>query len=160
MAPELVIACHPTVGHLIPPPVEHLHTLLLACVIPHLQRHMACVASLCIPGPLLGQEQAEIEQRMVAARDVPHEHPNLAIVDLAPVAAPLTLDAHRVRASFGETAGIKRDDAIGFPQPSDDLTDQHLDQRPVIPGSSADEVLHDQALDLNQCRAGLSILAG
>src|SRR5215470_11947288 len=160
MATELIIAYHPAVGYLSPPPVEHLQTLLLACVIPHLPRHMACVASLFIPGPLLGQEQAEVEQRMVAARDVPHEHPDLAIVDLAPMATPLALDAHRVRAAFGETTGIKSDDAIGFPQPSDDLSDQHLDQRPVIPGRGADEVLQDQALDLNQRRDGLGILAG
>src|SRR5262245_63139034 len=127
MATELIIAYHPAVGHLRPPPVEHLQTLLLACLIPHLPRHMACLASLCIPGPLLRKEQAEVEQRMVAARDVPHEHPDLAIVDLAPVAAPLALDAHRVRASFGETTGIKGDDAIGFPQLLDHLTNQHPD---------------------------------
>src|SRR5262249_61209216 len=109
MAPQLIVTGDPAVRHLSTPQVEHLQTLLLACLIPPLQRHMAGLASLFIPGPLLGQEQAEVEQRMVAVRDVPHEHPDLAIVDLAPVAAPLALDTHRVRAAFGETAGIKSD---------------------------------------------------
>jgi hypothetical protein len=49
--------------------------------------------------------------------------------------------------------------SIGFPQPLDHLADQHLDQRPVILGRSADEVLHDEALDINEHRDGLGIFA-
>src|SRR5262245_6680748 len=96
---------------------------------------------------------------MLVVRDVPHVDPDLAIVDLPPVAAPLALDTHRVRAPFGETAGIKSDDAIRLPQPLDHLSDQHLDQGPVIPGRRADEVLDDLALDIDQGRDRLSILA-
>jgi hypothetical protein len=54
---------------------------------------------------------------MVVARDVAHENAHLAVVDLAPVATPLTLDAYRVRAALGKTAGIEGDDAIGLAQP-------------------------------------------
>jgi hypothetical protein len=43
-----------------------------------------------------------------------HEDANLAVVDFAPVAAPLAFDPDRVRASLGETARIEGDDAIGM----------------------------------------------
>jgi hypothetical protein len=120
---------------------------------------MTFPAPLRVPYPLLGQVDAEVEQSVLVARDVPHEDADLAIVNLAAVATPLAFHAHRVRAPFGEAAGIEGDNAIGFPQPFDHLSDQHLDQRPVIPGRSADEVLHDQALDINERRDVLGILA-
>jgi len=75
------------------------------------------------------------------------------------MATPLPLDSHRVRAPLGDTAEIKGDDAIGFSQPLDHLSNQHLDQRLVVPGGGADEVLHDQALDIDQGRDFLGILA-
>src|SRR5882672_11137693 len=96
---------------------------------------------------------------MVVVRDVPHEDTDLAVVDLPPVAAPLPFDAHRVRAPFGETAGIESDDAIGLPQPSRPLFDQHGDQRAMTPGRGTDELLHDQALDIDEGGDRLSILA-
>src|SRR5215470_16996664 len=102
MATQLIIACHPVVWHLIPPRVEHLQALFLPCLIAYLQRHMACLTSVLVPCPVLGQKQAEVEQGMVVARDVAHEDPDLAVVHLAPVAAPLALHAHRVRAALGE----------------------------------------------------------
>ena len=78
---------------------------------------------------------------MVVARDVPHEHAHLAVVDLAPVATPLALHPHRMRAPLGEAAGIEGDDAIGFPQLLDHLPNQHVNQRAMIPGGGADERL-------------------
>ena len=152
MATELIIACHPAVGYLIPPCVEHLQALRLARVIAHLRRDMACLASWLVVCPLCGQRQAEVEQGMIMARDVPHEDPDLAGVHLAPVPAPLALHPDRMRAPLGETAGIKRNDAIGFPQPLDDLTHQHAHQRAMIPGGGTDELLQDQALDVDQRR--------
>ena len=68
----------------------------------HVLRHVTCLAVLLIPPPLLGQGQTEVEQGMVVARDVPHVHAHLAVVDLAPVATPLALHTHRVRATLGE----------------------------------------------------------
>jgi hypothetical protein len=65
---------------------------------------------------------------MVVLRDVAHAHTDLAVIHLARVAAPLTLDAYRVRAAFGETAGIESDDAIGLAQSIGHLTNQHLEQ--------------------------------
>src|SRR5206468_8867172 len=46
--------------------------------------HMALLTPLWGPRPVLGQGQAEIEQGMIAACDVPHVHPDLTGVDFAP----------------------------------------------------------------------------
>src|SRR5438132_12017378 len=59
--------------HLFPPRVEHLQALFLPCLIAYFQRHMACLASLLVSCPVLGQRQAEVKQGMVVARDVAHE---------------------------------------------------------------------------------------
>ena len=80
---------------------------------------------------------------MVVARDVRHEDAHLAVIDFAAVAAPLALHAHRMPASLREAAGIKGDDAIGFPQLLDHLADQHREQRAMIPGRGADKLLDD-----------------
>src|SRR2546425_6858325 len=123
VAPQFIVTGDPAVRHLLPPRVEHLQALLVARVIPHLRRDMALRTPLRIPCPLLGKGQAEVEQGMVVARDVPHEDADLAVVDLAPVATPLALHSHRMRAALGEAAGIKGDHAIGFTQPIHDLSD-------------------------------------
>ena len=120
---------------------------------------MTCLTPLLVSCPVLGEGQAEVEQGMIVARHVPHVHAHLAVVDLAPVATPLTLHPHRVGAPLWETAGIEGDDAIGFPQPIDHLSDQHLDQRPMVPWRRADEFLYDQALDIDQGGDLLGILA-
>src|SRR5215813_1688067 len=96
---------------------------------------------------------------MVVARDVSHEDAHLAVIDFASVAAPLAFHAHRMPAPLREAAGIKGDDAIGFSQLLDHLPNQHTNQRAMIPGGSADELLQDQALDIDQRCDVLSILA-
>src|SRR5215471_14404752 len=78
---------------------------------------MACLASLLVPCPLLGKGQAEVKQGMIMVRDVAHEDPDLAVVDLPPVATPLALHPHRMRAALGEAAGIEGDDTIGCALP-------------------------------------------
>ena len=120
---------------------------------------MAFLASLLVSCPLLGQGQTEVEQGMVVARDVAHEHPDLAVVNLAPVAAPLALHPHRMGATLGKTARIKGDDTIGFSQPLDPLSDQHRHQWPMIPGDGTDEVLDDLSLHIDQRRDFFGILA-
>jgi hypothetical protein len=96
---------------------------------------------------------------MGVARDVPHEDAHLAVIDFASVAAPLALHAHRMPASLREAAGIKGDDAIRFPQLLDHLSDQHREQRAMSPGRSADKLLQDQALDIDEGGDRLRILA-
>jgi hypothetical protein len=89
----------------------------------------------------------------VLSRDVTHEHADLAVINLAPVAAPLALDSHRMRAAFGETAWIEGDDAIGLAQPLGHLPHQHHDQRSVVPWGDTDEVLQDLSLDIDPGRS-------
>src|SRR6266446_1243180 len=100
VAPQFIISCDPAVGHLITPSIEHLQALLVPRVIPHLRRDMALRTPLLILCPVLGKGQAEVEQGMVVARDVPHEDADLAVVALAPVATPLALHAYRMRAAL------------------------------------------------------------
>jgi hypothetical protein len=64
-----------------------------------------------------------------------------------------------MQAPLREAAGIKGDDAIGFPQLLDHLSDQYRDQWAMIPGRGADEFLDDQALDIDEGGDLLSILA-
>ena len=97
---------------------------------------------------------------MVVLTDVAHEDADLAVVDLAPVATPLALDPDRVRAAFGETARIEDDDAIGLAQAIGHLSDQHLDQRAMVPWRGADEFLDDLSFDIDERRDVLGVLAG
>src|SRR5712691_12181364 len=159
VAPQLIVTRHPAVRDLRTSLVEHLQTLLGSRVIPHLLWHMAFLTSWLVPCPLLGQRQAEVEQGMVVATDVPHEDAHLAVVGLAPVTTPLAFDPHRMCAALGKAPRIEGDNAIGCPQLSDHLSNQDLDQRPVVPWRCADEVLHDQALDIDQGCYFLGILA-
>ena len=159
MATQFIVPCDPAMGHLITPRIEHLHTLLLPRMIAHLCGHVACLAAALVACPLLGQGQAKVEQGMVLAGDIPHEHAHLAGVDLAPVATPLALHAHRMRPPLGKAARIKGDDAIGFAQPLGHFSDQHRDQRAMIPPCCPDEVLQDLSIDIDQGRDLLSILA-
>jgi hypothetical protein len=96
---------------------------------------------------------------MVLLTDVAHEHADLAVVNLSPVATPLPFYAHRVRTAFRETAGIESDDAIGLAQSIGHLTNQHLEQRLMIPWCGTDEVLNDLSLNIDPRRDVLGILA-
>jgi hypothetical protein len=116
----------------------------------HVLGHMTGLTSLLVSRPVLGQGQAEVEQGMIVAGHVPHVDTHLAVVNLSPVATPLPFHPNRVGAPLWEAAGIEGNDAIGFTQSIDHLSDQHLDQWPVVPGRRANEVLHDQALDIDQ----------
>src|SRR2546425_3527334 len=157
---QLIVSRHPAMGHFLTPRVEHFQALLLPCVIPYLRRHMALLASWLVSCPLLRQGQAEVEHGVVVAGDVAHEHTHLAVVDLPPMATPLAFHPHRVHAAFGETAGIKRDHASGFPQPLDHVGDQDLDQRAVIPGGGTEEIWENLSLDIDERRDVLGILPG
>jgi hypothetical protein len=57
-----------------------------------------------------------------------------------------------MHAPFRKAAGIESDDAIGLSQPLDSLPNQHAYQRAMIPRGGANEVLHNQALDIDQGR--------
>src|SRR5262249_6033777 len=149
VVPQCIVTDHPAVGHLLAPRCEHLQTLSVPCVIPPLLWHMALLTPLRIPRPVFGQRQAEIEQGMIAARDVRHGHPDLTGVDLATVPTPLPLHPDRMRAPLREAAGIEGDAPIECTQVIDDLANQHLDQRAMIPRRCADARLQEHALDID-----------
>jgi hypothetical protein len=67
VAPQFIVTRDPAVRDLLTPQVQHLQALLMAGVIPHFRRHMACLASLLVACPLLRQGQAEVEQGVVVA---------------------------------------------------------------------------------------------
>jgi len=77
VAAQRIVTRHPTVWDVLTSQGKHLQALLVARVILHLLRHMACVAPLLIPCPLQGQGQPEVEHGVLVARDVPHVHPFL-----------------------------------------------------------------------------------
>src|SRR4030095_11764750 len=119
---------------------------------------MTLLTSVGVPRPLFGKDQPEVEQGMIAARHLSHVHPHLTVVDLPPVATPLPLHPYRVGTPLGEAAGVEGDDAIGCPEPIDHLSNQHRDQRLVVPWRRTDELLQDQTLDIDERRDFLSIL--
>jgi hypothetical protein len=63
-----------------------------------------------------------------------------------------------MRAALGEAAGIKGDDAIGFTQPINYLSNQNVDQRAMIPGRRADEVWHDLSFDWTKVAISSALL--
>ena len=63
-----------------------------------------------------------------------------------------------MRTALREAARIKGDDAIGFTQLLDHLSDASLDQRAMVPEGCANEVLQDLSLDIDQGGDLLGIL--
>src|SRR5262245_39511589 len=108
--------------HLFTPRVEHLQALVVTRLISHRRRDMTFLPPSLVPRPVLGERQPEVEQGMIVARHIPYVHPYLTGVDFAPVATPLPLHPHRMRAPLGEAAGIEGDHPIGFTQPIDHLS--------------------------------------
>src|SRR5262249_39119472 len=102
MVPQLIVTRHPAVRHLRTPEVEHFQALLLSRAILDLLRHMTLLTSVCVPRPLFGQVQPEVEQGMIAARHISHVHSHLTVVDLPPVTTPLPLHPYRVGTPLGE----------------------------------------------------------
>src|SRR5215475_4682403 len=160
VAAQLIITGDPAVWHLRTPCIEHLQTLLLARLVTNLWWHMAYVASLLVTCPLPRQGQPEVEQGILMSRDIAHEDTNLAVVDFAPMPTPLAFDPDRMGAALGETTRIEGDNAIGLAQAMDHLRHQHLDQRAMIPGRRANELLDDLALDIDERGDVLGIFVG
>src|ERR671925_1232696 len=97
---------------------------------------------------------------MLLISNVAHEDADLAVVDFAPMPAPLAFHPDRMRAALGEAARIEGDDGIGLAQSMRHLRHQHLNQRTMIPWHGADECLDDLSLDINEGGDVLSIFIG
>ena len=68
---------------------------------------------------------AEVEQGMIVARDVPHEDARPGSCRPCPGGYTTGASPRPNASALGEAAGIKGDDAIGFPQLRDHLPNQH-----------------------------------
>ena len=124
-----------------------------------IRRHTSLVATTFPLGPLLGQIQADIDQGVFRAGDVSQVDADLAVVDLAQPAAPLSLHAHRFTAFFGESRGVEHEHAIGLAQFRSHLPCQFGQQGPMVPVGLADELLQALALAVVQVGDGFDILA-
>src|SRR6516162_11380898 len=78
-------------------------------------RHTGLVTAAFPLGPLLGQVQADIDQRMFPSGDVTQVNADLTVVDLAQPAAPLSLHADGLLALLGEGRGSKTSTPSSWP---------------------------------------------
>ena len=109
-------------------------------------------------GPLLGQVEPDIDQGVLVVRGVGHEDADLAVVDLAEPPEPLPLHARRGVALLGEARGVEDDHAVGGADRPAHLAGQLAQQRPVVPGGRADEVLQAVPLLVVAVGDGLGVL--
>src|SRR6202790_4323341 len=123
----------------------------------HRSGHASLAATLPVRCPRARQEEAEIDQGVVATGDVTEVDADLAVVHLAEPPTPLPLDTDRRRALLGEAAGIQDQHAIGFTQLAADLPGQLRAQGSVVPGNLSDELLQALALLVVQVGDGLRI---
>src|SRR3954469_7281055 len=96
---------------------------------------------------------------MLARRDVAHEDPDLAVVDLAEPPEPLTLHADGGGSLLGESRGVEDDDPVGGAQVGPDLAGQFHQQGLMIPRGGADEVLETATVEVGAVGDGLGVLA-
>ncbi len=112
---------------------------------------MGRLASFGIVGPVLGQGQLGVQRGMPLGRDIGQEDADLAIVFLAQPPAPLAGDPATVGALFGEAGGVEHQNAVGFGQFLGHVPTQFSEDRLIVPGSRADEILEVFAWDADLC---------
>ena len=94
--------------------VEHREHQFVPRLETHFLGHARLGAAALALGPVLRQEHPEINQGVLAARDIAEVDADLAVLDLAESSAPLPLNAHRLRSLFGEGGRIENQHAILF----------------------------------------------
>jgi len=110
------------------------------------------------PGPLLGQVQPDVDQRVLAAGDVGQVHPDLAVLQLPEPPAPLPLHPDRGRALLGEGRRVEHQHGVRLAQLNPDLPGQLGLQAPVVPVGLADELLKALPLPVVQVGDRLDVL--
>jgi len=78
---------------------------------------------------------------MCLSRDEGHEDADLAVVDLAEPAAPLTRHADRLGPLLDERRGVENDHRVGRAEGLADLAGEGVEQRRVVPRYEPDELL-------------------
>ncbi len=91
--------------------------------------------------PRLGQEEPPVEQRVAVAAGIAQKYARLAGVGLAGGAAPLRSHARRVVAALGHVAAIQNQHPVRLAQRRRDQALVLGEDRVVVPGALADELL-------------------
>ena len=139
--------------------VEHLQHQLMPRLEANRLRHSGLGPATLPLGPLLRQEEPEIDQGMIAPPNVAEVNADLAVLDLAEPAAPLPLHADRLRALLGERRRIEHQHAVGLAQLRGDLPRQLRHHRSMVPLRLADELLQSLALAVVQIGDRFGVLA-
>src|SRR5262249_51260965 len=158
-ASHLVVAGDPTVRQQTALFVEHLEGQFVPGGEADLFGHAGLLAASFVPGPLLRQEEAEIDQGVALMADVAEVDADLAIVDLAEPAAPLTLHADGLVALLDEGGGVEDQHAVGRAETLADLACKFADEGLVVPGGLAEELLESLAFAVVQVGDALGVLA-
>src|SRR5450755_297121 len=108
--------------------------------------HARLVAARAVLGPFLGKIKTCIDQSLFLPGDVSHEDADLAVLDLAEPATPLSCHADRFGPLLGERRRVENDHGVRLAEVLTNLMGQGGEQRLVIPGDCPDEVLQALAL--------------
>src|SRR6185437_9703961 len=95
--------------------------------------------------PLFGEIETHIDKGMFFTRDIGHVDTNLTVLDLSESAAPLAGHADRPGPLLGEGGGVEDDDPVGLAEVGTDLAGEGHEERLLIPGDMADELLEPLA---------------
>ena len=156
---HLIVAGDPGMRQQVPLLVKHFQSLRMTGFKTHPLWHARSFHAFTIPGPLFGKIQTCVGQDMIQSRNVTHVNRDLAVVDLALAAAPLTSDANGLLSLFGKGRRIEHDHGVRFTDATADLTRQFGKQRLVVPLSAANEVLQVPAVLIMSIRDRLHVLS-
>ena len=117
------------------------------------------LASLFVLGPFLGKVKACVDQRVFHPRGVAHIHSHLTVIHLPQPTKPLPCHTHRLSPFLRKARGIEHDHGIPLSQLAAHLTNQLLDDRPMVPRRLAHKRLHAHALFIMPIGNRFGILA-
>jgi hypothetical protein len=129
--------------------VELVEKDLPGLLVDNLLGNPGLLASFVILCPLLGEEEAVIEQGVTEPTSITEEDTDLTVIDLAKSATILTLDAAGVSAFLGEAGTIADENAVGVIPDFTDMQTKFAEDGGIAPGGDAEEVLKDFASDAN-----------
>src|SRR6185437_4505814 len=112
-AAKLIVADDPGVGQLASRTTHQVQADAPLLLVGDLGGNVGLGAVGGVGGAGLGQEQAVGYQRLATRGGVAKEDADLAVLDLAEVAAPLPLHSAGLGAFLGDAGGIEDEDALG-----------------------------------------------
>ena len=109
--------------------IEHLQRQLVPRAVADLLGDPALLPALAILGPLGGQIEPEIDQGVLDIGDVAEVDADLAVLDFAEAAAPLSLDADGGVPLLGKCRGVEDEHGVGAADDGGDLAVQFVHRR-------------------------------